>query len=249
MRLAVVTDIHANLTALEAVVADLREVAPDLVVHGGDLMAGGARPAEVIDRIRDLSWPGVYGNADEMLWMPEQMSRMLPGPHLAPIRERMLAYTIPRTLAAIGAERLDWLKALPLRWSESGTCVVHAGPHDVWQIVPAATADDELQRVFEPLRAERVVYGHIHTPYIRRLPAFTVINAGAVSLSFDGDPRASYALIDGDRVSIRRVAYDIDAEIDLLRRSNDPFAASTIENLRTGRYAPFVVEEAAPQNP
>jgi predicted phosphodiesterase len=59
MRIAVVSDIHANLTALDAVIADLQSVGVDLVVHGGDLMGGGTRPAEVIDRIRDLNWPGV----------------------------------------------------------------------------------------------------------------------------------------------------------------------------------------------
>jgi predicted phosphodiesterase len=54
VRVAVLSDIHANLTALDAVIADLRTTAPDLVVHGGDLMAGGPRPAEVIDRIREM---------------------------------------------------------------------------------------------------------------------------------------------------------------------------------------------------
>lgn len=66
MRIAVVSDIHANLTALNAVVADLRQTSPDLVVMGGDLMNGGPRPAEVIDRVREMNWAGVYGNTDEI---------------------------------------------------------------------------------------------------------------------------------------------------------------------------------------
>src|SRR5437763_8478971 len=75
MRLAVLSDIHGNLTAFEAVLADLKSVvAPDLVVHGGDLAANGARPAEIVDAIRDLGWPGVCGNTDEMLWRPELLS-------------------------------------------------------------------------------------------------------------------------------------------------------------------------------
>lgn len=76
MRIAVVSDIHANLTALEAVIADLRNVAPDLVVHGGDLCSG-SKAAEVIDRIRELGWPGVYGNGDELLWDPDKAYRYL----------------------------------------------------------------------------------------------------------------------------------------------------------------------------
>jgi predicted phosphodiesterase len=77
MRVAVVSDIHGNLTALDAVIADIRRAGADVVVHGGDLVSGGPRPAEVIDRIRDVGWPGVYGNTDEMLWRPDRMSARL----------------------------------------------------------------------------------------------------------------------------------------------------------------------------
>src|SRR5919205_694622 len=75
MRVAVVSDIHGNLAALEAVVADLERRAPDLVVHGGDLALMGPRPAEVVDRVRELGWPGVVGNTDELLWRPQEHER------------------------------------------------------------------------------------------------------------------------------------------------------------------------------
>ncbi|MFZ0593690.1 MAG: metallophosphoesterase, partial [Bryobacteraceae bacterium] len=68
MRIAIVSDIHGNRTALEAVIADLRQMSPDLTFHGGDLAHGGASPAETVDRIRDLGWQGVLGNTDEMLF-------------------------------------------------------------------------------------------------------------------------------------------------------------------------------------
>jgi predicted phosphodiesterase len=71
-----VSDIHGDLTALEAVIADLKEVSADLVVHGGDLVYGGFRPAEVVDRIRQLGWSGVQGNTDEVLWRPERLSEL-----------------------------------------------------------------------------------------------------------------------------------------------------------------------------
>jgi predicted phosphodiesterase len=74
MRVAIVSDIHGNRRAFEAVLADLREVAPDLVVHGGDLAYGGAHPADIIDQVRSLGWPGVRGNTDEMLWAPESLT-------------------------------------------------------------------------------------------------------------------------------------------------------------------------------
>jgi len=221
------------------VVADLRKTGVDLVVQGGDLMAGGPRPAEVIDRLRDLQWPGVYGNAEEMLWAPHILSERLQAPHLHRIRDLTLAYTIPATLDAIGDERLAWLRALPRRWSDGDLTVVHAVPGDVWSIVMPNASDDELDRVYGGLGSKRVVYGHIHVPFVRRLAAFTLTNSGAVSLSFDGDPRASYAVVDGDRVEIRRVEYDVEEEIRLLQRGKDPFAASTAETLRTGKPAPL----------
>src|SRR5579862_5417557 len=73
MRIAIVSDIHGNRTALEAVLADLRQTSPDLIFHGGDLADGGASPVEIVDRLRDLRWPGVAGNTDELLFRPESL--------------------------------------------------------------------------------------------------------------------------------------------------------------------------------
>lgn len=131
MRIAVVSDIHANLTALDAVIADVRKTGADLVVCGGDLMSGGPRPAEVIDRVREMNWPGVYGNTDEMLWLPHRVPETLQAPQLHRIRDLVLTHTMPATLNAIGDERLAWLRALPRRWSEGDLSVVHAGQDDV----------------------------------------------------------------------------------------------------------------------
>src|SRR5216684_5466713 len=98
MRVAILSDIHGNRRAFEAVVADLRQVAPDLVLHGGDLAAGGAHPAEIIDQIRSLGWPGVRGNTDEMLWSPESLAEYAAAnPKLAAILA-MVRATIAPTL-------------------------------------------------------------------------------------------------------------------------------------------------------
>ena len=164
------------------------------------------------------------------------VSETLQAPQLHPIRDLILTYTIPATLSAIGKERLAWLRALPRRWSDGDLCVVHAGPDDVWQVTAPNASDDELDGVFRVLASKRVVYGHLHVPFVRRLPSFTLVNAGAVSQSFDGDARAAYALIDDDRIEIRRVEYDIEEEARLLLRSDDPFAQSTAETIRAGRY-------------
>ena len=86
MRIAIVSDIHGNRTAFEAVLADLRQTSPDLILHGGDLADGGSSPAEIVDRIRDLGWPGVFGNTDEMLSMPESLKEFAnQSPKLQPL--------------------------------------------------------------------------------------------------------------------------------------------------------------------
>src|SRR5436305_12114222 len=73
MKLAVISDIHGNLTALDAVAADIAGRGVDRVVHGGDVALIGARPAEVIDRLEELGWTGILGNTDELLWRPDEL--------------------------------------------------------------------------------------------------------------------------------------------------------------------------------
>lgn len=187
------------MRAFQAVLADLRRIAPDLVVHGGDLAYGGARPAEIIDQVRSLGWPGVRGNTDEMLWAPEGLAEFAAtAPKLAPLLA-ILQEMIPPTLASIGEERLRWLEGLPFRYSQEGFSLVHASPNDLWRAPTQNATDDELQNTYASLGAQIVVYGHIHRPYIRRLPSMTVANTGSVSQSYDGDRRASYLVIDGER--------------------------------------------------
>src|SRR5215472_11153252 len=113
MRVAVVTDIHGNRRALQAVLADLRQVGPDLILHGGDLVFGGTHPAEIIDEIRSLGWPGVLGNTDEVLWTEERLMEMSAAhPKLTPVMGRLRELIAPMSVR-IGEERLRWLKTLP----------------------------------------------------------------------------------------------------------------------------------------
>ena len=98
--------------------------------------------------------------------------------------------------------------------------------------------DAELESTYAALRAEIVVYAHIHRPYVRRLPTFTVANTGGVSLSYDGDTRASYLVIDGQDISIRRVEYDVESEAEALLRSGLPNTDWLCRIRRTGQYSP-----------
>ncbi len=236
MRVAIVSDIHGNRRAFEAVLADLRQVAPDLVLHGGDLSYGGAHPADTIDHIRALGWPGVRGNTDEMLWAPQGLSEFAAkqpklGPLLAIIQE-----LIPPTLASIGEERLRWLEGIPNQYSGDGFSLVHASPGDLWRAPMPNASDDELHSTYASLGATIVVYGHIHRPYIRRVHGMTVANTGSVSQSYDGDRRASYLVIEGESITIRRVEYDVESEAADLLRSGLPHAGWMSRILLAGQY-------------
>ena len=238
MRVAIVSDIHGNRRAFEAVLADLRQVAPDLVVHGGDLAAGGTHPADIIDQIRSLGWPGVRGNTDEMLWAPERLTEYAAAqPKIAPILA-MVQKTIPPTLASIGAERLRWLEGLSYQYSGEGFSLVHASPGDLWRAPMPNASDDELHSTYASLGAQILVYGHIHRPYIRRLHGMTIANAGSVSQSYDGDRRASYLVIDGESITIRRVEYDVESEARDLLDSGLPHADWLSRILLAGQYCP-----------
>ena len=242
MRVAIVSDIHGNRRALAAVLVDLRQVAPDLVLHGGDLASGGAHPAEIIDQVRGLGWPGVRGNTDEMLWAPERLAEYAAAnPKLAPILARVQE-TIPPTRASIGEERLRWLEGLPSLYSQPGFGLVHASPDDLWRAPMPDASDEELQSTYASLRdqfsSRVVIYGHIHRPYIRRLQDMTIANTGSVSQSYDGDRRASYLVIDGESITIRRVEYDVESEAEDLLRSGLPHADWLVRILLAGRYCP-----------
>jgi predicted phosphodiesterase len=235
MRIAVVSDIHGNRTAFEAVLADLKLTSPDLIFHGGDLASSGSSPVEVVDRIRELGWPGVVGNTDEMLYAPESLTAyadQTPAmqPFLAPIQAIAAA-----TRDALGEGRLAWLRSLPHKQTHGNIAIVHASPDSCWRAPDHEAPDAELASVFAPLAKPVAVYAHIHHGFIRRLSNMTVANTGSVSLSYDGDRRASYIVLDDSAPTIRRVEYDADRECAALSACGFPHADWIAKSLKSAR--------------
>lgn len=224
MRIAIVSDIHGNRTAFEAVLADLREVSPDLILHGGDLADTGASPMEIVDRICDLGWPGVVGNTDEMLFRPESLTEFASqSPGLQSLF-RIIEEMATATRELLGEGRLAWLRGLPRVQIHGPMALVHASPGSAWRAPTPDASDDELNAVYGVLRKPVAAYGHIHRPYVRELPGLTVVNTGSVGLPYDGDRRAAYLLLDDSRPSIRRVEYDVNKELKTLSDCGIPHA-------------------------
>jgi diadenosine tetraphosphatase ApaH/serine/threonine PP2A family protein phosphatase len=114
--------------------------------------------------------------------------------------------------------------------------LIHASPGNLWQAPMPTASDEDLLATYRGLGSEAVVYGHIHRPFIRDLPGLTVANTGSVGLPWDGDPRASYLLMDDRRAELIRVAYDIDAEVQALAASGYPDGPRIAAMLRSGRF-------------
>lgn len=239
MRLAVVSDVHGNLTALEAVAADIERRGVDEVVHGGDVALIGARPAEVIDRLLELGWPGIIGNTDQPLWRPDQFEvQLYAAPKLEPLLRMLFERYAPDTVERISDERLELLRTLPESRTVGNVGLVHASVGDLWRAPMPEATDQELRSAYGGFGAQVVIYGHIHRPFVRQIDGLTVANAGSVRLPFDGDPRASYLLIEDHRAEVIRVEYAVQAEVAALRASGYPDADRIAEMLRTGRFVP-----------
>jgi predicted phosphodiesterase len=239
MRIAIVSDIHGNRTAFEAVLADLKQTSPDLILHGGDLAHGGASPAEVVDRVRDLGWPGVVGNTDEMLFRPDSLTEFASqSPQLKPMWDAIQDMALA-TCEALGGTRLAWLRGLPRIQIHGPMALVHASPESLWRAPGPNASDAELESVYSPLGRPIAIYAHVHCSFVRSVSGMIVANTGSVSLSYDGDRRAAYLLLDESTPSIRRVEYDVDREIQALSGCGLPHSD----------WVARILESARPQMP
>jgi diadenosine tetraphosphatase ApaH/serine/threonine PP2A family protein phosphatase len=207
--IAVLADVHGNMPALEAVLADIERLAPDEILVGGDLVGRGPQGSRVVATIRDAGWPTIRGNHEDYLLdfrrrrVPEQWWR----------QQRWAA---SRWMAEeLSPADADWIERLPpsLRSAtEPGLLLVHGTPESANDGLGPWTEDGELSRHLAAVDAEILICGHTHRPMDRRLPEGRVVNVGSVGLPFNHDPRAQYALFHRDendwRVEARKVEYD-----------------------------------------
>lgn len=225
--LAILYDVHGNLPALEAVLADARAAGATSYQLGGDYAAFGARPRECITRLREL--PDAH-------WIRGNWERWQTDPAAAfdnPVVQGAAAHTI----AALGDDLVAELGALPADMQRDGTLFCHASPiSDIEPFARDADPDGDDQ-LLAGITARRVVFGHTHVQF-RRLSAggIELVNAGSVGLPWDGDQRAAYALLDNDRVELRRVAYDVEAAAAPLEAIGEPWAQTTAARLRAARF-------------
>ena len=243
-RLAALSDIHGNAIALEAVLKDVAAERPDAVLIAGDLVVNGPEPALVVDVLRSLPIATtliVQGNTDIAAadfdyaaaypWatdgVPDAVQDAAEWAH-----------------DALGDERLDWLRCLPAerRWrTEEDTLILacHASPGSQTSGLDQGLDPNVTLERIARTDARVIVCGHTHVPEIRDLGWKWIVNDGSAGYVFDGEPTASWALIDveGDdvRAQIRRTEFDalsVANAISARGLNGDVYRAATV---RTGK--------------
>ena len=210
-RFAVIADLHGNLPALDAVLADLETVQPDRVVVAGDFVNRGPQSRAVLERIAPYGFPAISGNHDTWL------CSLARGENLPEHWETSLWTPVRMAVAEIAPNWLPWLEALPfsLVVDLPGTDpvrIVHGSPRHAREGMGRLASDDHLRGVLTGVEERTVIGAHIHYPYERTVGGTHVIVVGAAGCPFNGDPRAQYGLFTWDgaewQFEHRAVPYD-----------------------------------------
>lgn len=219
MRVGVISDIHANLVALDAVLDDIPPV--EALVCAGDVIGYNPWPAGCVDRLIELEVPTIMGNHDR---------KLVTGTNF--VGNRMARAGITHAREQLSADQRAWLTDLPdeRRLFDGRVRVVHGHPDDPDRYTyPEEFGPDLLDD------AEVLVLGHTHLQHHVVTEAGVVLNPGSVGQPRDGDPRAAYATLELDDLSVEphRVPYDIEAVREAVEAAGLP--ARTGQRLAEGR--------------
>jgi predicted phosphodiesterase len=209
-RLAVFSDIHANIPALEAVEADCQQFNVDQVIVAGDVITFGPFPQQVVKRVVESGWSVIRGNGELFLldYGTPRAPREWDDPTAFPIPRWLNRQIESRWKTAVAAwpetMRLEFPDAPPIR-------VVHGTPGSPWESLYPTLTDAEIESYLEGVQEETVIAGHTHLGMDRQCGYWHLLNPGSVGTPLDGQPTASYLILQGDergwRPLFRRVPF------------------------------------------
>ncbi len=212
MKILVISDLHANLAALEAVTRERF----DRLICLGDLVGYGPAPNEVIRFVKERAFVAIRGNHDNALALDVDCQC---SPANKALAEATLAYH--RTI--LGTEHFDWLRTLQasaeFKLDDYRFAAFHATPRDPlygYEITPDLP-DDKLRGEIEGVKADFILLGHTHLPMVRGIGSRVVVNPGSVGQPRDGLPEASYAIIEDGIAELKRCSYDLHRTVKALR--------------------------------
>lgn len=254
MRIVIFSDVHGNLTALEAVLKDIKKQSPDLIFFAGDLCMFGARPGECVQRLRGENISSIFGNTDSWISNKPLLSNDIEAEEKA--RSQDVNTAVEWTWAQMEEMDRAWLRTLPFFRRSSPTInphddlfVVHANPLDVDRPIhppeplqeqlygEVKQPDDDLRPLLENTFVGIIAFGHVHIPSVRHWQNLTLANISSVSLPLDGDMRAKYGLLTWDNgwtIEHKHVVYDVDQEVDALARFKPPNWQKLSRQLQSG---------------
>jgi putative phosphoesterase len=204
MRVAALHDVHGNLPALEAVLAEVASLEVDRIVCGGDVVAGPF-PRECLERLVDLDAAFVRGNAD----------RDSP---------RAPAGLWDWVAARLDPLSLEFLAGLPQSLALGGVRYCHGSPRDEDEILTKVSPDERFRAALTGVEERLVVGGHTHVQFVRDVDGTRFVNAGSVGMPYEGKPGAFWALVEGEAVEHRHTPYAVDAACAAIRGSGYPQA-------------------------
>jgi putative phosphoesterase len=225
MRIAIFSDVHSNLLALEAVLADIGVEGVDARYALGDLVGYAPWPNEVLERLQATEIPVVMGNYDDGTGFDrEECGCAYTDPTEKALGDRSFEWTKAHTTA----ENKAWLRTLApeIRFDADGKRyqLVHGSPRRINEYLYEDKPDATFARIAAAADADVIVCGHTHRPYDKTVEGTRFINVGSAGKPKDGDPRACWALIDtaAGSVQFRRVPYDLERAARAVEASDLP---------------------------
>ncbi len=240
MRIALIGDIHANLPALEAVLADARAAGCAATWNIGDFVGYGPYPDEVVKRVMQENIPSVIGNYDR-----KTLRYLVKGVKTRnPLKRQAFEWALRR----LSSESRAYLETLPrqqrLQVEDWSVLLCHASPESIKEHLGPDTPDERLRELAALAETQIVVFGHSHIPFARQVDETWFINTGSVGRPDDGDPRACYALLElaPGRLTVehRRIQYDVERSVRAIYDAGLPDAFA--EMLRVGRNLDWVID-------
>jgi len=227
MRLAVFSDVHSNLPALKATLADIETAAVDGRYCLGDLVGYAPWPNEVLELLAEQGFPIVMGNYDDgTAFNRDECGCAYTDPSEKELGNRSFAWTKEH----VTASNRSWLGTLEpaIRFEIYGTrfLLVHGSPRRINEYLYEDRPDSSFERIARMADADLIICGHTHRPYDEAVAGVRFVNVGSAGKPKDGDPRACWALIDVEphqvTVEFRRVTYDVEAAAAAILASDLP---------------------------
>jgi predicted phosphodiesterase len=232
VRIAALYDIHGNIHALDAVLADVMEVDADTIVVGGDV-ASGPFPSQTIERLMALPVPSrfVMGNADR------ELIETFDGPDEPPAMNGADA-TTQWCAQQLAGRHTDFLRSfdatVTLEVEGTGSVLFcHGSPRSDEELVTPATPEERIEPMLSGVGEKTVVCGHTHMQFDRHVSGVRLVNAGSVGMPYEKTPGAYWALV-GETIQLRCTAYDLDAAAVAIAATDWPMAKEfALENVLT----------------